>query len=267
MAKKRIIDPFFPNRPVEDPNKFEGRENEVEEVVDALFQTANGNPTHSIITGERGIGKSSLLFQTFILAKGDNRLPDKFGIDKGVDSFNFVTGWIDGVSGQTLENIVHNILQELQSSLKQFIAGWSIEFDLGGLVKLSKKEPKEKSISDYVDEFVKEILKVSSEVQKKGKHGIIVFIDEFDKMAGETDTKEFFWKKSKLNSLIGLSDADRTSIHEVMEQQSISIAKAGITCSLNARTAILAAANPAYGRYNTARTPSENINLPGLVVK
>uniref|UniRef100_A0A673X850 DNA replication licensing factor MCM4 n=1 Tax=Salmo trutta TaxID=8032 RepID=A0A673X850_SALTR len=68
----------------------------------------------------------------------------------------------------------------------------------------------------------------------------ICCIDEFDKM----------------------SDSTRSVLHEVMEQQTLSIAKAGIICQLNARTSVLAAANPVESQWNPKKTTIENIQLP-----
>jgi hypothetical protein len=67
----------------------------------------------------------------------------------------------------------------------------------------------------------------------------ICCIDEFDKM----------------------SDTTRSILHEVMEQQTVSIAKAGIVATLNARTSILAAANPVESRYNPKLSVVENIQV------
>jgi replicative DNA helicase Mcm len=59
---------------------------------------------------------------------------------------------------------------------------------------------------------------------------------------------------------------DRVAIHEVMEQHTVSVAKGGIVATLNARTSILAAANPTLGRYDPYRTVGENISLPVTIL-
>jgi len=59
---------------------------------------------------------------------------------------------------------------------------------------------------------------------------------------------------------------DRVAIHEAMEQQTVSVAKGGIVATLNARASILAAGNPALGRYDPYRNISENISLPVTIL-
>jgi hypothetical protein len=59
-----------------------------------------------------------------------------------------------------------------------------------------------------------------------------------------------------------MSDSARSMLHEVMEQQTVSVAKAGIVCTLNARTSVLASANPVGSRYNPRMSVVDNIDLP-----
>ncbi len=63
-----------------------------------------------------------------------------------------------------------------------------------------------------------------------------------------------------------MRDEDRGAIHPAMEQQVVSIAKGGIVATLNARTSILAAANPTLGRYNPYQTIAQNMNLPVTIL-
>ena len=63
-----------------------------------------------------------------------------------------------------------------------------------------------------------------------------------------------------------MNEQDRAAIHEIMEQGTLSIAKAGIVATLNARTSVLAAANPKFGRFDSYRSIPEQIDLPPTIL-
>jgi Cdc6-like AAA superfamily ATPase len=169
------FNPFVPNG-IAYPGMFIGRLDEITLIEQALFQTRNGNPQHLLLTGERGIGKSSLLFYADMVAKGDMQLADP--------KFNFLTISTDlaGIASQV--GMIRQIARELRSKLRQhqllqekakkiweFLSNWEI---LG--VKFNHRE-NELDPDDLLDDLIGIF---SGIVQGASFDGIALILDEAD---------------------------------------------------------------------------------------
>lgn len=211
MASKLKYNPFMPGSIVS-PGMFSGRVDCINSVEKAIFQTRNGNPTHFIVTGERGIGKSSLFFAIHKIA--DGTIP---GFNN--EPFNFIVLSIELDPSTTFLDIVLKIdlslaesmvkLQEVKSFFKNcwsFIKDWEI---LG--VKYTSKETNTRQAHNAIDELVDRLGACISSAASS-IDGILILIDEADKPTKQANLGEFcklftekITKKGKKNICLGIS--------------------------------------------------------------
>jgi energy-coupling factor transporter ATP-binding protein EcfA2 len=198
--RQRFVDPFFPNRPVDDPGRFAGRVEQVDEVVDSLYQISNENPKHTIITGDRGIGKSSLLLQTKQLAEGNTELAERLNIDLGCDQYDFIVLWHDADHGQKPGDVSLGLLRELNGILRNLFNQIDLQLNIPGFLEVSQKSGETHSISELVGEFCDRLEKAGQKAKERGRDGVLLFIDELDRVDPESGIGSFFKLTSeKLN--------------------------------------------------------------------
>ena len=190
------INPFKPNSPVS-AGMFAGRFTEIETLEKGLHQTKYNHPINFLITGERGIGKSSLLTYIKFLANGEITSPD-------YNVFNFLTVNIVISERTTLANLItlieHTIKREVGKleKIRNFLnETWSfvqrIKVMDSGIEQKNRTEDTDILLDDFVYSLSETCKRITN--PEKGeihKDGIVFFIDEADKSSQDLHIGYFF---------------------------------------------------------------------------
>jgi len=171
------FNPFKPNSPV-NPGMFSGRIDEILRIEKGLFQTKNGNPYHFLIEGERGIGKSSLLYYLSALANGRIH-PDGL-------NFKMVVVSVELRESMDFNGIVDEILLELKKQishrekLKEICkSAWDFlnKFEVCGVAyHAGERAQIDRRLDDLTDTLASLVDKAGDEID-----GILILADEADK--------------------------------------------------------------------------------------
>lgn len=181
MAK---VNPFTPNSPVH-KSMFIGRSYEIDTIDKALLQTKHSNPTHLMILGEKGIGKTSLLNVAQIFAQG--------GLDEGKGgSHNFLTIRLplsDELSlvdfALMLKGAIEREINKNNPEIAWFKTAWEFlsRFEAAGVAyrKDDILPNNAQLIQEFIYSLVDTIKALKSNVSVDKKDGIIILLDEADK--------------------------------------------------------------------------------------
>ena len=185
--------PFHPNTPVNDFDLFAGRAKELKVLVDFLFQAGHGNPRHMIVSGPRGIGKSSFINQIQSLTDDSQAILEKLGIE-GAGEFGFRFAIIKhrSAQGQSVEDVIASLIQQMPRNSKiknhvnKFLEKWRPALNLG----IIQFEYQTQNTSEITADFIDVISDIWSEL-KNDHDGMVIIIDEIDTIAENTNIASF----------------------------------------------------------------------------
>lgn len=239
--------PFTPQDPVVDPERFAGRRSQIANAIDALYNSKN-----ILITGPRGIGKSSVAYQLLHLANGDNKLADRLDIDLGGQPFSCLIGDHRCTSGNTLATIstalITSLLANLGQKHREKGKSHSVEFSLK-YFKFGETTQLERIVSgDLAGMFAIE----TDEILRSYDHkmtGVVFLIDEIDTLEENVSLAPFL-----------KAVTERLRLHH---QLSVSFILSGVTGSITD----LVVQHPSAGRLfeNLSVGPMESDELHEII--
>ena len=187
--------PFRPDKPIDNFEQFAGRAHELTVLIRSMFNTGHGNARHMIVTGPRGIGKSSFINQIHSVTDNGDDVLEKLDIDAGDFRFRFPVFKCRARQGQSAEHIVSSLMDAMPTRLSAENVG-NIVGDFVSKLKLSFSAPginvehQSESFTDLGREFVRTVSNLWSAI-KDDCDGIVFIIDEIDTVAETSGIASF----------------------------------------------------------------------------
>ncbi|MEX0755289.1 MAG: ATP-binding protein [Actinomycetota bacterium] len=199
----RAPNPFTPGKRLTRPDLFSGRTPQLEQGIRLLRQAASGNARHGLITGDRGIGKSSLASQIENIARGDDRY-GSYVRDDGEPLFNFVVAEYIAQRGDGVAELVTGLLDALDRARnKRNGLQWELEIDLKVLKGKARQVERERDAMTLLVDGLDDVWKA---VQKRGASGVLLVIDEIDRVAEAPGVGTMFKVATEMLSARGLEN-------------------------------------------------------------
>ncbi len=198
--------PFSPGKRLTEPELFSGRREQLRSATQILVQAANHNVRHALITGERGIGKSSFSSQVQGIARGEEKYLELVGATERDFHYRFLVAEHIAQDGHGVPELTSGLLKQLEAAkgLSRF-AKFKFDFtiDIGPFQAAARQA--DTDAQDLVVKFANVVEDVTRRVEDK-VDGLILVIDEIDRIAAVPGVSTFLKVATEILTSRGLEN-------------------------------------------------------------